>query len=299
MHSARPRWHLSPVPYFFLLVLVATPARADPFGADIPFLSGILVQASQSVLTLGQTLTTLQQSYEEAKRVAGYADEAYRAFQQFQHYNAELFARDVVSSFENAYPDIGYFRREASNAGPWARGSGELQRLLTLCLTGPAGSCGQFQERISFQQTQQALAQTFGQAPQGAWDLAAVDHESAVAMAAGSAQEGRDERARQAAESLINDCASATDGRSLASCQAAGHAAAIQSLALQAGIADQVAAGNRLQALQLQLEAQKRKRELLEATERRAVLMQSVEQATQRPPPLSADGFDLIDGSAQ
>src|SRR5262249_35778991 len=132
-----------PVSFILVLAFVAAPARADMLGGDLPLLGGLVAQAAQTGTTLGETLSTLRQSYEEARRVAGYADDAYRAFQAFQGYSAELFARDLVQGFETAYPDVAYFRREASGAGPWARGSGELRRLIRLCIGGLAGSCGQ------------------------------------------------------------------------------------------------------------------------------------------------------------
>src|SRR5262245_54759990 len=151
-----------------MVALVAVPARADMFGGDLPLLGGLVAQTAQTVTTLGETLATLRQSYEEAKRVAGYADDAYRAFKSFQSYSAELFAGGVGQGLETAYPDVAYFRRQASGVEPWARGSGELQRLVKLCIGGPAGSCGDFQEAINYQQAREALASTFGTAPSGA-----------------------------------------------------------------------------------------------------------------------------------
>jgi len=294
----RTGWSV-PISLALVVAVVAVPARADMFGADLPLLGGLVGQAAQTVTTLGETLTTLRRSYEEAKRVAGYADDAYRAFQSFQHYSAELFARDVVQGLETAYPDVAYFRRQASGVEPWARGSGELQRLVRLCVGGPAGSCGEFQEAVSYQQAREALASTFGTAPSGAYDVAAADHESAAALAAGSAQEGRSARAKLVAEALMRQCqdGAGEDARTLAGCQAAAAAASIQALDVSADLAEQVAAGNRLMAMQLQLQAGERKRELREAEERRQVLLESAQQAARRPEPLEADGFNLVEGT--
>lgn len=280
------------------VALTATPARADLFGADLPLLGGLVAQTVQSVQHLSETLGTLRQSYEEAKRLAGYADDAYRAFQQFKDYSAEMFARDLLNGFETAYPDIGYFRRQASGAGPWAQGSGELQRLVRLCVGGEDPACGQFREAVSYRQAREALARTFGTAPEGAHDVAAVDHESAAALAAGSAQEGRGEKARLLSEALRRHC-NGLSAESLAACQAAAATAEIEALKLQADLADQVAAGTRVMAMQLQLLNQARKRELHEAEERRRILLESTQQATQRPQPLEADGFNLIEGGGR
>jgi len=228
--------------------------------------------------------------------VAGYAEDAVNAYNYFKAYNANLFKRDVQQSFEASYPDIGYFRREASGAGSWAYGSGELQRLLRLCLTGASGSCRPLQEAMSVQQTRDALTATFGRAPVGADDLNAIDHESAVAIAAGSTQQGRSQRARALSDSLMQQCQGADgDRNNLAACQAAASSAQIETLKEQADIADQVAETNRLQALQLQQGNQQRKRELQEASERRALLLEGVEKAARPPVPIRTEGYDLLE----
>jgi hypothetical protein len=274
--------------------LIAMPARADLFGADIPLLGGLVTQTVQSVQHLAETVSTLRKSYEEAKRLAGYADDAYRSFEHFKDYTAEMFVRDAVLGFETAYPDISYFRREASGAGPWAQGSGELQRLVRLCVGGADAACGEFREAVSYRQTRDALEETFGPAPPGAYDLTAVDHESAAALAAGSAQEGKSEKARLVSDALRRHC-NGLGASSLAACQAAAATAEIEALKLHADTADQIAAGNRIMAMQLQLHNQARKRELNEAEERRRVLLESAQQALKRPVPVEADGFNVVE----
>ena len=290
-----------------LLVLCAAPlARADVFGADLPILSGLLIQATDQVTRMTETLGTLKKTYDDARRVAGYADDAAQAFNQFRNFNAQLFRQDLAQSLETAYPDIGYFRRQASDAGPWARGSGELQRLVSLCFTGGRTGCTQLQEAISFQQARDAVSSTFGLAPEGAYDLKAVDHETAVALASSSAQQGRGVTARDVSRQLLSQCgvdahgnvtASSTDARVLAQCQAAAASAQIVALRQGADLADQVAEGNRLQALQLSQHSADRKRELAEAQERRALLLEAAGAAARRPVPVQTEGFNLLEGA--
>lgn len=272
---------------------LAAPAYADMLGGDLPILAGIFSTLTDSAAKAAETVGQLRRTYEETKRIAGYADDAYRTFEAFKKYNAELFSRDALQSLELAFPDVGYFRREASGAGPWARGSGELQRLVSLCLSGAAGSCTQYREAVSFADTRRALAETFGVAPEGAHDLAAVDYESAVALAAASAQEGRSTRARQVSKLLQAQC-QGKDAAGLAACQAAGASAQVEALRAQADIAEQVATGNRLQSMQLQLQTSARKQAHAEAERRHALLLEGALQSSPQPTPVKTEGFSLL-----
>ena len=288
-----------------LFCLVAPAAHADVVGADIPFLSGILIQTTEQVAHMAETLSTLRRTYDDARRVAGYADDAYQAFNEFKSLNAQLFRQDLSQSLDTAFPDIAYFRRQASDAGPWAKGSGELQRLVTLCLLGTAAGCTQFQEAISLNQARDALASTFGAAPDGAYDLKAIDHEAAVALSSSSAQQGRSASTREVSKRLLSECgvdatgkllASGKDPLVLAQCQAAAASAGIVALQQGADLTDQVAETNRLHALQLAQKNQDRKRELSEAQERRAFLLEAAGEAARRPVPVVTEGLDLLEG---
>ncbi len=282
----------------------AQAAHADPLGGDIPILTGILVQATDQVTRMTETLATLRRTYEDARRVAGYADDAYQAFNQFQSFNAQLFRQDLARSLETSFPDIAYFRRQASDTGPWAKGTGELQRLITICLLGTGAGCTQIQEAISLKQAREALVTTFGAAPEGAYDLKAIDHEAAVALSSSSAQQGRSASAREVSRKLLSQCgvdafgnvvANSKDPRVLAQCQAAAASAQIVALQQTADLADQVAETNRLQAMQLAQKNQDRKRELSEAQERREFLLEAATQAARRPIPMETDGFNLLE----
>ena len=274
-------------------------AHADLFGGDLPLLSAIVTNTAQQLTKLSETLSTLRKTYDEAKRVASYADDAYKAYQHFSHYSAQMFKDEVTHSFENAYPDLAYFRREASS-GPQIDGSGGLGRLLSYCLSGKNGSqCVELQLALSLQEARNNISTVFGPAPvvAGYTEMKSIDDEAGLAVAASSSQTGRDQIARAQAQSLQEQCTGDADDGNLAACQAAGSLAQIQTLKQSTELTDQVAESNRLQALRLAQENAKRKREIGEAVERREILLESAQNMAPRPPQLKAEGLDVFDGT--
>src|SRR5712692_6073576 len=111
----RKKQSVSFVAGFLVFCLGVQAAWADFFGGDLPLLTAIVTNTSAQLTKLGETLSTLRKSYEDAKRVASYADDAYQAYQHFSQYSAQMFRDDVTRSFESAYPDVAYFRREAAH----------------------------------------------------------------------------------------------------------------------------------------------------------------------------------------
>jgi len=273
-------------------------AHADLFGGDLPLLSAIVTNTAQQLTKLGETLSTLRKTYEDAKRVASYADDAYKAYQHFSHYTAQMFRDEVTHSFESAYPDIAYFRREASR-GPQIDGSGGLGRLLSYCISGRNGNqCVELQQALFLQQARDNIWTIFGPVPPvaGYAEMKSVDDEAGLAIAASSSQTGRDQIARAQAQSLQEQCTGDADDSNLAACQAAGSMAQIQSLKQSTELTDQVAESNRLQALRLAQENAKRKREIGESIERRQIILEGAQNMTLRPPQLKAEGLDVFEG---
>src|SRR5688500_4512466 len=93
------------------LLLAIPVVRADEGTA---VLVDILAMSIQQLSELEKMLSVLRKGYEATKRVAGYADDARRAYEGVRSLNAEVFRRELTEALEGAYPDIGYFRREAS-----------------------------------------------------------------------------------------------------------------------------------------------------------------------------------------
>src|SRR5712692_1783025 len=244
----RKKQSVSFVAGFLVFCLGVQAAWADFFGGDLPLLTAIVTNTSAQLTKLGETLSTLRKSYEDAKRVASYADDAFQAYQHFSHYSAQMFRDDVTRSFESAYPDVAYFRREAAH-GAQMEGSGEFGRLLTYCVFRRSGDrCVELQESLSLQQARNTISSTFGAPPavDGYRQMKSVDDEAGLAIAASSSQTGRDQIARAQAESLREQCLGAADDDSLAACQAAANLAQIQALKQTTELTDQVAESNRL-----------------------------------------------------
>ena len=112
-----------------LVVLVALgpgTARADLWGADLGPLGALVGQGVSELAQLAETLKTMRDTYEETKRYVGYADDAVTAFKDFSAFGTEVFTQPQ-QAMEGLFPDLQYFRQEASNTGPWAQGTGELR----------------------------------------------------------------------------------------------------------------------------------------------------------------------------
>jgi uncharacterized phage infection (PIP) family protein YhgE len=267
-------------------------AHADMFGGDLPLLTGILTQATSTVSQLSSMLQAAKASYDQMKQMAGYAADAADAYRQFTQLNSALFKGDLAGTLEQAFPEAAALRDEASRdaSGGWLQGNGQLRRMVNLCVS--TGNCAQAQDALSFDQTRRALSTAFGLAPTS--ELAAADNEAAVAISASSAQEGRGAVDRAYASDLMKECQSHGGKTNLASCQAAAAAAQIAAVQQNADVADAVAQGNRLQALQLELKGEERKRELLEAQQRRDVLVEGAQEAASAPPRVETEGFDAL-----
>lgn len=276
-------------------------ARADACflgvcsGADLPLLGVMAANSAQTLSTLNTSLQQARASYDEIKRMAGIAQEAKDAFEEFRNFNTDLLGegRDML---DEAFPEVGRIRDEAAHlsaGGRWASNNGELRRMVRVCLTG--GDCTEARQALTYSETRTAITTVFGLAPNGVLD--AVDSEAAVAVTASAATEGRSTATREYADELMKQCIAkrATGSQAaLAACQAAAAAAEIAALEGNANVADGVAQGNRIAAMQLMLESEKRKRDLQEAHERRQVVLDGAKKMTEPPPRIETDGFDLV-----
>ena len=273
-------------------------AYADFWGGDIPLLTSLVATTAEQLQKASDTLDTLRKTYDSAKRVAGYAEEGYQAYQHFTHYSAQRFGEDALGALDTAFPDISYFRREASRTGAWAQSTGELQSLITFCFSGltkgTKGTCIELQKALTLRQAREAIQGTFGIAPPvaGSIETRAIDHEASVAMASSASQFERNKLARSEADGLLEQC---RDGEgNLAACQAAAGTAQIRQLRASADIADQLAEANRLQAVELSQQNARLKRELNEAAERRQLVLEGTEALGEKPVKMRTDGFEFF-----
>lgn len=251
------------------IALTAQTARADVFGADLPLLTTLLTNSFREIAELQSALQTAQRTYEETRRVAGYAQEAYEAFQAFRNLNGEQILGSFQAAMDQAFPEIGYFRQQASGTGPWAHSTGELQRMVTMCLSGPGGSCVQAQEALRTEDVRDSLALTFGTPL--SLDTNAADFEAAQGIASAHAQEQRNVAVRGISQDLLRACVDGASASAVA-CQAAANTASVHELVKLSEISDQISEQTRLQAVQVALKSAERKREIEEADARRRII---------------------------
>ena len=245
-----------------LAVLAPREARAQ---ADIPFLTTLVAQSATQLTSLSQTLTTLRQTYEETRRYVGMADDAVRTFEGMRQYGQAII-HQPDAAFGALFPDAEALRREIRSPQAWGAGTGELQRRVSLCLSGAPG-CTQVYERLNGQQVRLAISSTFGTLPDGARrdDVDATDAEAARALVRASAAEGQAEVSRAQYDALLSRCTTYGD---VTACQAAANMATILQAKGTADLNEQMALSNRLKAVELANTAAKEKRDEREALQR-------------------------------
>jgi hypothetical protein len=264
-------------------LLIPMSARADLWGFDMGPLSTIVAQGAVQVTQVAQELHTLAQTYDEAKKVASYADDAVKAFNAAKSLNGQLFGQSLVSGLSMAFPDVQRIETDiaaaASPGGNWAQGSGQLGSLVSRCVGSFAGAggsgCIQLQNVITASDARRAISAAFGTAP--SVGTAAVDGDAAKALAAAQADVNRNKYMRDVTVAqAMNTCSggggfSDTDAQA---CQTAANAAQIEALSQQSYMSDQLATQNRLQAGALSVQNAQAKVQLEEAAERRDLLLQ-------------------------
>lgn len=252
------------LPVLFALGVALVPMRARA-QADIPFLTTLVAQSASQLTQLSQTLTTLRQTYEETRRYVGMADDAIRTFEGMKQFGTAVI-HQPDAAFGSLFPDVAYLRREIQSPTAWGAGTGELQRRVSLCLSGAQG-CAVVYERLTGRQAAAAISSTFGTLPQGVRrdDVQAIDTEAARALVASSSAEGQAAVSRAQYDALLSKCTAGD----VTSCQAAANMAQILQARGTADLNEQVALSNRLKAVELANTAAKAKAEEREALERR------------------------------
>jgi hypothetical protein len=231
--------------------------------------------------------------------MAEYADDAYKAFQSFQHGSGAMFGQNAVAALDLAFPTLGYFQREAEAPGPWAQGTGELKNLLLSCVNaGLEGlPCTQVQAALFTQEVHRALSATFGQPSKGvgATETGAMDAEAGVGIASAHAQVQRNQLEKGRAEALMMKCTGdGSDADSLAACQAAASAAQIEELSQTAAMSDQLAEATRLEAVRVAQENAKRKRELEEVQVRQQMVKDAAQHLGDANARIETDGITIL-----
>jgi len=286
--------------FAFVAAFVPAAARADFYGADIPLLTALVSNGAEQLVQMSNSLKALQRTYNEAKRVAGYADEAARAFNSVKTLNGQLFGQSVVNGLGNAFPEVARIQNDLQGHSQWAQSTGELGLLLTGCARyGPnTPACTQFQRAVTATDARTAISNTFGIAPTGpnlgARRAQAIDDDAAVGLATSASQVGRGQVTRAQAQALMDACAGVADDDSIAACQAAANAAQIQGLSHQSHMADQMAVQTRLHADQLAAENARHKQELVARDAQTAFLKEASERGQPGPTQVRTAGADFF-----
>lgn len=271
-------------------------------ASDIPFLTALVGHAAEQVVSAANTLATVRQTYEETRRVASYAQDAHDAFKDFQNWSADRIGASVEKGIDNAFPDLAVLRNETSNTGAWAQGTGELQRLVTYCVGAMRdGDCVELREAISMKQAREAISGAFGTSPTDDVTTRSADYEAAKALQAGAVQVNKNEAVtREQARALMRRCTEGSGSRdSIAACQAAAQAATILQLEQSADMSNQLAEGNRLQAVQVAQSSEQRKREIAEAEQRQALVRQGARNIVPAPVTVKTEGFQFFEGEVK
>jgi hypothetical protein len=297
-----------------LAVLFATPKAYAFLGigdtSDV-LLADLVVNGVKQLATLTETLGTLRKSYEEARRMASYAQDAYAIAASFQHFSIQRFGERLQSDLSDAYPDAMYYRDQMTY-GRWTTG-GRLAPYIRYCLNGTlskneAGQivfsadklCTNLRAELGTSQVLVMLGQVFGSVPEseratarGA-EATVMDAEVAAQISAQTSQWNRTQRVKQMVDQMKADCAATSDGSGpTAACEAAAQRAQMEALAEQAETNRLLSEQARLLALQLAQKNAELKREMTAEADRRAALGSASQTLGGETLRIKAGGSDL------
>lgn len=245
------------------------PAHASMFGEENAALSALVAQGLQQISQGIQTFEQLRQTYEETRRYVSMAQDAVDGFKEFGAY-ADSIYRNPGQALATAFPDAESLTRELQAPQQWAQGTGELQRLIRVCLAG--GQCTSLREAVSAKQARDSISNTFGTAPVQRSDLETIDIEASRGISMSTAHTAKSQLTVEQAKALMEKCRKGTDQSALAACQAAANLGQLMQVEQTAELNSQMAEANRLQALELAEKNAAKKRALHEILERQKML---------------------------
>ena len=295
--------------------------------SDTGTLVGILANGLQTLASINQQLEQARKSYQETKKIVRMGEDAYDLAAGVITLNTSRVAR----SFASAFPAVQYFEMEARYPNSWLHGSGNLQALMSICFAGvksqarhgpspeqqaddgssdpsavagspppaavAAGSggsqipeCALVERQMDLHETQILMTSTFGLSPEA--QLAAVDEEATRAFVASQGSLQRSTITAAQVRALMQAC---EDTSSPPTCQAAANAAAVAELGQAAETNSQLALMNRLQAIRIEQENAKLRREEFDSLYREDQVHKGFQQLAAPPIRLKADGFSILD----
>lgn len=251
------------------LALLAPPARASIFGEENVQLLALVSQGIEEINQAGQTVAQLKQTYDETRKYVGLAQDAVDGFQQFGAFTDSVF-KNPGQALRSAMPGFEELSRDLQSPASWGKGTGELQRLVRVCLGG--GDCTSFREAVTAKQARESISRTFGTSPVQRDDIEAVDVEAGRAISSSMAAVASSSVAGEQARALMDKCMEGADNKAVAACQAAANLGQLMQVEQTATLNQQLAQSNRLKALELAETNSARKRALREIRERHEML---------------------------
>lgn len=275
-------------------LLLPDVAHASLFGEENGPLTTLVAQGVAEFIQVGETLTQLKQTYDETAKYVGLAQDAIEGFQEFGAFADSVFT-NPQSALASVLPGADALARDLASPESWGRGTGELQRLVKVCLGG--GDCVAFREAVTASQARDSISRTFGTSPVRRDDIEVVDIEAAKAISGSMALSAKSTVAGEQARALMEKCLGGTDNQAVAACQAAANLGQLMQVEQTASLNEQVAEGNRLQALELAEKNAQKKRSLQEILERQRMLKAATRDMA--PQPMRFAAPDGVGGGAR
>lgn len=269
------RTRSSAVASFFIALLLLQPgvARASIFGEENAALSALVTQGVAQITQAAETFTQLKQTYEETRRYVGLAQDAIDGFREFGEF-ADSVYRNPTNALRSAMPDAEALARDLQTPQSWGKGTGELQRLVRVCLSG--GNCTAFREAVTAREARDSISRTFGTSPVQRDDIDTIDIEAGRAISGGMSVAAKSTVASEQAAALMEKCMSGSDQQAVAACQAAANMGTLMQVQQTASLNEQMAEANRLKALELAEKNADKKRALQQVIERQRMLEAAV-----------------------
>lgn len=267
-------------------------ARASLFGEENGPLTALVAQGAAQLVQAAETFAQLKQMYDETRKYVGMAEDAVNGFKEFSAFTDSVF-RNPENALRSVMPEATTLYDELRAPQQWGRGTGELQRLVKVCLGG--GDCVAFREAVSARQARDSISQTFGTVPVRRADIETVDLEAGRAISQGMSVASQSTLAGAQARALMEKCMGGTTNDAVLACQAAANLGQLMQVEQTAALNEQVAESNRLQALELAQKNAEAKRRVHEVLERQKMLEAGAQDMA--PPEFRLRGAATMDGA--
>ena len=254
-----------------VVVSLLTPqaAQASMWGEENASLIALIAQGVEQIQQGAQQFEQMKQTYEETRKYVSMAQDAVDGFKEFGTYVDSIY-KNPGKALATAFPDAESLTRDLQTPESWAQGTGELQRLVRVCLAG--GDCASLREAVTAKQVRDSISKTFGTSPVRRDSIDTIDIEVSRGISTSTAQNAKAQLSVEQARALMDKCRTGTDQSAIAACQAAANMGQIMQVEQTAELNAQMAESNRLKALEMADKNAEKKATLMQAVERHKML---------------------------